>query len=154
MWHNTMKRLAKRMASCHVGHTGTHLITKVKQQWARIVLGWDDKYDGVPASRGLGRLREDRERSYSAWVCEIYKHSSRKCVFLKIISAIRELWLQQTRFLNSCHLEFARLNKAASNLPLPQTSFSPICRVDIWVHYKRDPLINHKVSDLALPNIN
>jgi hypothetical protein len=83
MWHNTMKRLAKRMASCHVGHTGTHLITKVKQQWARIVLGWDDKYDGVPASRGLGRLREDRERSYSAWVCEIYKHSSRKCFFLK-----------------------------------------------------------------------
>jgi hypothetical protein len=28
-----------RTASCHVGHNGTHLITKVKQQWARLVLG-------------------------------------------------------------------------------------------------------------------
>jgi hypothetical protein len=28
------------MASCHVGHTGTHLIIEVKQYWARIVLGW------------------------------------------------------------------------------------------------------------------
>jgi hypothetical protein len=24
------------MASCHVGHTGTHLITEVKQRWARV----------------------------------------------------------------------------------------------------------------------
>jgi hypothetical protein len=25
--------------SCHVGHTGTHLITEVKQRWALVVLG-------------------------------------------------------------------------------------------------------------------
>jgi hypothetical protein len=29
-----------RMGSCHVGHTCTHLITKVKQHWARLVDGW------------------------------------------------------------------------------------------------------------------
>jgi hypothetical protein len=28
------------MASCHFGHTVTHLITKVKQCWAQLVLGW------------------------------------------------------------------------------------------------------------------
>jgi hypothetical protein len=27
-------------ASCHFGHTGTHLMTEVKQRWARLVLGW------------------------------------------------------------------------------------------------------------------
>jgi hypothetical protein len=30
----------KRTASCHAGHTGTHLITKVKQFWALLGLGW------------------------------------------------------------------------------------------------------------------
>jgi hypothetical protein len=29
-----------RTASCHVGYTGTHLITEVNQRWARLVLGW------------------------------------------------------------------------------------------------------------------
>jgi hypothetical protein len=29
-----------RTASCHRGHTSYHLITKVKQRWARIVLHW------------------------------------------------------------------------------------------------------------------
>jgi hypothetical protein len=28
------------MVSCHVGHTGTHLITDVKQRWAWLVLWW------------------------------------------------------------------------------------------------------------------
>jgi hypothetical protein len=28
----------KERPSCHVGHTGTHLIIKVKQRWARLVL--------------------------------------------------------------------------------------------------------------------
>jgi hypothetical protein len=29
-----------RTASCHVGQTGTHLITKVKLHWPKLVLGW------------------------------------------------------------------------------------------------------------------
>jgi hypothetical protein len=51
-----------RTASCHVGHTGTHLITEVKQRWAWIVLGWVITLmqvlwmllEGVPTSCGLG----------------------------------------------------------------------------------------------------
>jgi hypothetical protein len=33
-------RTDRKTAFCHVGHTGTHLITKVKQRWAQLVLGW------------------------------------------------------------------------------------------------------------------
>jgi hypothetical protein len=32
--------LTYETASCHVGHTGTQLITEVKQRWAQLVLGW------------------------------------------------------------------------------------------------------------------
>jgi hypothetical protein len=37
--HRIEKVPKKRTASYHVGHT-TNLITKVKQHWARLVLGW------------------------------------------------------------------------------------------------------------------
>jgi hypothetical protein len=32
------------MVSCHIAHTVTRLITKVKQRWARIILGWVTYY--------------------------------------------------------------------------------------------------------------
>jgi hypothetical protein len=35
-----IKTKLKRMASCHVAHTGNYFINKVKQRWARLVLGW------------------------------------------------------------------------------------------------------------------
>jgi hypothetical protein len=35
------------MASCHVRHTSTQLITKVKQRWARLVLGWVTSVTGA-----------------------------------------------------------------------------------------------------------
>jgi hypothetical protein len=34
------KIVKEKQASCHVGRAGTHLISKVKQRWARLVLGW------------------------------------------------------------------------------------------------------------------
>jgi hypothetical protein len=39
--HNlyNFKGVTFRTESCHVGHTGTRLITKVKQRWARLGLG-------------------------------------------------------------------------------------------------------------------
>jgi hypothetical protein len=51
------------MASCHVGHTGTHLITKVMQCWARIVLrgvtrvNKQGTVEVVPTFCGLGPCR-------------------------------------------------------------------------------------------------
>jgi hypothetical protein len=41
--------LSERTASCHLGHT--HLITEVKQRWARIVVGWvPTQIPGLPGA--------------------------------------------------------------------------------------------------------
>jgi hypothetical protein len=38
-WFNQY-RDPRRTESCYVSNTVTHFITKVKQRWARLVLGW------------------------------------------------------------------------------------------------------------------
>jgi hypothetical protein len=56
-----IRKKSFKTASCHVGHTGTHLMTKVMQRWAWIVLrGVTTQITntpGVPSSWGLGRRR-------------------------------------------------------------------------------------------------
>jgi hypothetical protein len=74
---------------CLVGHTGTHLISKVKQRWTRIVLGWVT----TQMTSMLSAVRrwtvvawevvvEDPERSYSTCLREISKNASRGPLFL------------------------------------------------------------------------
>jgi hypothetical protein len=39
-WEGVGKDTESSYSTCHVGHTGTHFITKVKQPWALLVLEW------------------------------------------------------------------------------------------------------------------
>jgi hypothetical protein len=54
----------ERTASCHVGQTGTHLINKVKQRWAQLLLGGVTRESvlGVP----VGRCFRPRRTWYTA----------------------------------------------------------------------------------------
>jgi hypothetical protein len=80
------------MASCHVGHTGSHFITEVKQIWAQLVLGWViaqmTNRPGVVirCTRILWPVEdvgEDTESSYSACLREISQNVSRKVNMLE-----------------------------------------------------------------------
>jgi hypothetical protein len=62
---------------CHVGHTGTHLITEVKQRWARIVLGWVTM--SMPgAFRRCTRILEKTPKGIIPPVCVKYRLKEKK----------------------------------------------------------------------------
>jgi hypothetical protein len=80
-----VKSQIKLLNTLHVEHTDIHLITEVKQCWARIVLGWvNTQIKSMPGAVrsctssvwGWESIGDDTKRSYSACLLEISQNAS------------------------------------------------------------------------------
>jgi hypothetical protein len=109
-----------KTASCHAVHTGTHLITKVRKRWARLVLVWvTDQMTSMPGAVGRstlilwpGKASEKIQRRVIPPVCVKCRRTSqekikKKRVFSVSYQPINPLGTPANRRGHGCSMQLA-----------------------------------------------